>query len=260
MTDSLKQFADAQDKAIYAPIEPTEPTEPINDDTENGYHKRKIEFHNAIIQFQENFEGLIYNKTMKVSEYSQFRYVTHAQLIKLISKELAKQKLGHYSSQTLKNGILEVRVTLFHENGFEKHSYYEFPFSSSTFSDGVKHACTKYQYNSDNKKLDKISSMKYLHELAKAGALAHKYGLQALLGIAGGEVDDEGEKLKTEPALLKPVDYEQVLEQYKKKLIDNDIGKIPDINRISCDVSKTPQLRLEELRKYAKKQVKNAKD
>lgn len=257
MQDTLKAFAQNQD-IIYASAPLPEKTTTKNFDMpmqepvipDDTYTKRKNEFHEAIIKFQKNFTGLKYDKDMKINEKAIFKYVSHSQLIKMISKSLAEVGLGHSSTNSLKDGILSVCVTLFHKNGFSKSSNYDFPFPAAIFSDGVKTSCTRYTFNS---KVEKVSSMTYLHELAKASALASKYALQSMLGLAGGEVDESEEEI-VKPKSLSPPNYERSIEHLKNHAINNKIGTIAALDRITKDPGKEPKEKLDELRKYIKKQ------
>ena len=256
MTDPLKTFAQAQEQQIYNTGEyamsPDSAPAP-QQEGDSVYVEKENEFNQAIIKFQKTFKGLKYDQDMKISEHIKFRYVSHAQLISMVSKPLAECGLGHYSNQTLKDGILKVRVTLFHKNGYSKSSYYEFPFDGTIFSSGLKNACTRYQYN--NNKVEKVSCMTYMHELAKAGALASKYALQALLGIAGGEIDEQEEQAEQE---IKPVNYDNVMERIVKHATEKNIGVVSVMERITKNPEKSGKERLDELRKYIKqnKEVK----
>lgn len=148
--------------------------------------KQKREFYEALIHFQSDFDGLVCDKEMQISQYTKFKYVSHTQLIKLISKTLANCNLGHISTQTLDNNMLTVETRVFHKNGYGESSVMHFDIPVDIFVSGVKEACM----HKDFKDKIRYSSMKFMHELAKAAGLASKYSLQGLLGIAGGEVEE----------------------------------------------------------------------
>ena len=174
-----------------------------------------IEYNEAIIKFQSKFDGLKYDKEMRINDKAKFNYSSHNQLVKSISKLLAECDLAHQTTHSMQNDVLSVYVTLFHRNGYKKTSVFEYNFPRALFSEGLKNVCTSYpSFN----KVEKVSCMKYMHELAKAINLSSKYGLQALLGIAGGEIDEEDPLPKDKVMLDKMCKYvldNQILDKDK---------------------------------------------
>lgn len=193
---------------------PREQIPPYTPNKQKVSSDAQIKHLEALLKFKKDFQGLVYDKETKGTSRI-FKFVSHAGLVSSVSSKLAEVGLVHYctSSTSIEgdNMYLTVHNYLCHTDGY----YTSFPLTHliphHSLRDAITDECTSTFHRTQQ---PKKSTMNFFHAIAKTIALSSKYGLQALLGIAGGEDGHEGEEDIRPP---KPnIDKEKARQEIKR--------------------------------------------